>query len=315
MSSERVLVVRFSAIGDCVLAAWPATALRRCRPTVHIGWAVDSRCADVLASPDLVDDVHPMPRGEWKRRGSVRSLPAVLRAYMSLRPYRYDVGVDLQGHTKTALCLRLSGARVRWGVRPTDAFAAGLNRRLGISAHGAHELDLYRAVADALGWGPLPDRPLMPNVEFEERDRPLATIQTGAGFPDKRYPITHWREVARGLAARGFEVWALGGPGDPRLGIPEATDRVGELSLSEALAAIAGSAVHLAGDTGTGHAAAAYGVPVVSAFGPSDPARFRPWSERAVVLREAQETGAVSPDAVLAAVLKLVEGRGVAFPR
>ena len=41
----------------------------------------------------------------------------------------------------------------------------------------------------------------------------------------------------------------------------------------------------IGGDTGPLHLAAAVGVPVVALFGPTDPARSRPYSPRAIVLR------------------------------
>ncbi|MBC8063619.1 MAG: hypothetical protein H7Y17_02220, partial [Chlorobia bacterium] len=41
------------------------------------------------------------------------------------------------------------------------------------------------------------------------------------------------------------------------------------------MSAVAHSTIHLAADTGTGHMAAAFGVPFVSVFGPTDPKLFR----------------------------------------
>ena len=74
------------------------------------------------------------------------------------------------------------------------------------------------------------------------------------------------------------------------------------------MAAVAESHLHLAGDTGTGHIAAAYGTPVVSVFGPTPPERYRPWSARARVLRDdSKSVEAVSPDLILAEALSVLE--------
>jgi ADP-heptose:LPS heptosyltransferase len=59
--------------------------------------------------------------------------------------------------------------------------------------------------------------------------------------------------------------------------------------------------LHLAADTGTGHIAAAYGVPFVSVFGPTDPKLFRPYSDEGVVLRASDRAGDVEPAQILAA--------------
>jgi len=80
---------------------------------------------------------------------------------------------------------------------------------------------------------------------------------------------------------------------------------VGKLGLRETMSVIASSSLTLAADTGAGHLAAAYGVPVVSIFGPTDPDEFRPYTDRSVVLKEGQSTGLVRPEQVVESALKL----------
>ena len=66
--------------------------------------------------------------------------------------------------------------------------------------------------------------------------------------------------------------------------------------------------LHLAADTGTGHAASAYGTPVVSVFGPTDPALYRPWGGRSTMLRNGDDTACVSSGEVAAAAHELLAG-------
>ncbi len=51
--------------------------------------------------------------------------------------------------------------------------------------------------------------------------------------------------------------------------------------------------------------AAAYGVPVVSVFGPTNPVWYRPYTERGIVLKEGKRTEDVRPEAVLEAAREL----------
>ena len=67
MSAPRFLLVRFSAIGDCVLSAWAATAIRHKYPEAYLCWAVESRCAAVVDRQRLVTRVCEMPRDRWKK--------------------------------------------------------------------------------------------------------------------------------------------------------------------------------------------------------------------------------------------------------
>ena len=100
MSSPRVLIVRFSAIGDCIMAAWPVSSIRKAWPDSWIAWAVQMRCSPVVDTATLVDSRHIFPRERWKRSGWS---PAVWReqlvAYSRLRRQRLDYGFDFQGHS------------------------------------------------------------------------------------------------------------------------------------------------------------------------------------------------------------------------
>ncbi|MBS1724974.1 MAG: glycosyltransferase family 9 protein [Armatimonadetes bacterium] len=302
----RILVVRFAAIGDCVMTAWPVTAIRAALPEAKIVWAVQDRCSPVVDTDRLVNELHEVPRDDWKRRrGSIAVWGEQLRSYTALRKIPIDIGFDFQGHSKTALMLRLSGAKKRLASRATDAFASLLNPPRRLVPDGPHEIDLGFALVRSELDVPRVEPPLMPAVQGQGQEGTV-TIQTGAGERRKAYPRELWSEVACSLSQKGLRVVSLGGKQDPHLDPGASEDAVGALDLRGAMGAVAASRVHLAADTGTGHIAAAYGVPVVSIFGPTDPARFRPYSSKAKVLKNAAEPGSVSPDQVVSACMELI---------
>ena len=239
-----------------------------------------------------------------------------LVAYSRLRSQRLDYGFDFQGHSKTAMCLRLANPKVRLASRATDVFAKRLNRVIELEPGPIHEVELgYRLVRQIHDF-PTVETPIMPTFADRRREiasafgptKRLITIQTGAGESFKTYPASQWAEVADRLAAPDRQLVAIGGPNDPKIDHPAVVDKIGAWSLAQALAAVAESGLHLACDTGTGHAAAAYGTPVVSVFGPTDPAVYRPWGRRATVLRHGDDTASVSPSEVAEAALELLEG-------
>lgn len=140
---------------------------------------------------------------------------------------------------------------------------------------------------------------LPPGVSLPKR---FISIQTGAGSAHKSYPADLWQEAASLLEARGIPVAAIGGQRDPDL---ECTcSLAGKLSLSQSLSVVAQSAVHLAADTGTGHAAAAYGVPLVSVFGPENPKKCRPYTSRMTLLHKGGETSANRPQDLAEAAIE-----------
>jgi len=305
--SARVLIVRFSAIGDCVMTAWAVTALRQSHPSARIVWAVQERCAPVIDDGRLANRVVLADMDDWrKRRWSPATWRAQLATFTRLRAEKFDVGFDFQGHSKTAICLRLSGAKERLAGRATDGLAGWLNQVVKECDAGGHEVERAMRLVSARFAVTLPDRPIMPQVGGT-LDPKLVTIQTGAGGKGKAYPIESFQEVAKELVRLGHRVVGLGGPRDPELQVPGAEDRAGKASLRDSMALVAASRLHLASDTGTGHIAAAYGVPVVSVFGPMPADRYRPFTDRGIVLDRGPDPAAVPVADVLHACQTLLE--------
>jgi len=137
-------------------------------------------------------------------------------------------------------------------------------------------------------------------VALEGRSRlGLVTIAVGTGPPKKVYH--RWGDVARSLMERGLRVAFVGGPGEIAPDVEGVQNLVGRLSLPETMQWIAASRVHLAADTGSGHIAAAYGVPVVSVFGWTDPDVYRPYGDRVTVLDAGKDMTLVDPAAIVEA--------------
>ena len=308
MSAPRVLLVRFSAIGDCVMASWTASAIRNAYPDCHLVWAIQERCAPVVDTARLVSRLVLADMDAWRgKRWSPSTWSSQLATFSSLRRERFDVGFDLQGHSKTALCLRLSGAKKRLASRATDLLARRLNTVVKTTPKSPHEVDVAVSLIQTELSVTLPELPIMPGGEVSIQPR-LVSLQTGAGGKGKAYPIDSFRRVAESLRDAGWTVVGLGGPRDEKLGIEGATDYAGTKSLAESMEVVRTSALHVASDTGTGHIAAAYGVPVVSIFGPMAAERFRPWTSRGIVLSNGIDPGAVHPQDVVEACNSLLSG-------
>lgn len=281
MSTPRILIVKFSAIGDCVMGVPTAAVIRRRFPDSFIAWAVDPRCGDVLDDDHLLSLKFEVPREKWKKGGPESSWLAQLRHFAKLRQYGFDYGLDLQGHSKTALCLRLAKPKKRLAMRATDPFVKMLNPVMPASDEKTHmvkrNLEVLRTLTGITGEPEF----LMPKLDVCRKEK-LVSIAISTGHFTKTVPVQVWESTAEQLIRQGFEVAFLGGPTDPhpKIGI----DYVGKLPLIETMKIVAQSAVHLAGDTGTGHIAAAYGVPVVSVFRNTAPEIYRPFTDLGKVL-------------------------------
>lgn len=311
----KLLVVKFSSIGDCVMAAHTATVFRESHPTSQLVWAIDPRCSAVVAgtnatsraplkSDHLVDEFFEIPWETWKMK-RVSSLTRI-RHYLKLREHKFDAAVDLQGHAKTAICLRLSGAKKRISCKALDPLAKLLNPVCSQdpNAHWVEEhlRALQQVVPDAFG----ELVPLMPDVAVppDLDGLPLVTIAVGTGHPTKNYQ--RWKEVAESLVQSGALVAFIGGPNESAPQVEGTQDLVGKISLAETMGWIRASWVHAAADTGSGHIAAAYGVPVVSVFGKTRPEKCAPYTDKRTVLDASVTMDQLEPSRVVEAVQRWV---------
>lgn len=305
------------------MAAHVPSRIRRTLPDAYIGWAVEDRCADVVDTERLIDFRHEIARGRLRRkRWSPATWREVLSYYARLREKRFDVGLDLQGHSKTGICLRLARPKRRIAVKATDPFVRILNPVMERPVHATHVVELALACLGQVLESDADSSPIMPNVRpLRPRalanvpmDKPLITIAVNAGQPDKAYPLERWQIVADALSKDGFTVAFLGGPESSAPNVAGSFDFVGKLTLAESMSAIEASCLHLAGDTGAGHIAGAYRVPGVSVFGPTDPAVFRPYSDTCMVLREGRDTANVPAEQVIEAAYCQLERYGRKLP-
>lgn len=294
------------------MSAYIATAIRNAQPDARVVWAVESRCAPVIDDLRLVTDLVEFPRDRWrKKRWSPATWRAQLSLFSKLRRDKCSVGLDLQGHSKTAICLRIANPNRRLSVFATDALAKRLNPLLQGDPDGKHRIERMMDGLRTFGEFQLPEYPIMPtpipstDLGLSSTAR-LATVSTGAGAQNKQYPAAQWREVATGLVSQGFHVGFLGASVDPMIEVPGTQSFVGMFDLRQTMSAVAHSTIHLAADTGTGHMAAAFGVPFVSVFGPTDPELFRPYSSKGVVLRQSDRPSDVRPERILSAVEELI---------
>jgi ADP-heptose:LPS heptosyltransferase len=312
----RALVVRFTAIGDCVMAVPVASAIRAKYPDAHITWAVEPYCSPVIDTERLVNEAILFPRDDWQRhRWSPKTWRDQLKTYLSMRGRNFDIGIDLQGHAKTAMCLRLAKPRKRIAVAAKDLVAKRLNPKVEVGRMDKHTIEHGLFALSKLEDFPTDVQFIMPRLRAEceavskrlTNGKPLATISISAGGSAKIYPVDRWATVAQGLISRGFQVAFLGGPKDPASPLPSARDWVGKLTLRESMAAVSLSAIHLAADTGSGHMAAAYNVAVVSVFGTTSVRWYRPYTSNGIVLDGQGAISAITPDQILDASDRLLE--------
>lgn len=307
---KRVLIIRLSSIGDVTHALPVAAALKDSFPHLELTWIVEEMSADIVTGSPCLNNVIVIPRNRWKKQGRLTS-PTVWREYYDLlrtvRKGRFDVALDLQGYAKSALLALASGARYRFGWHRMRDGSSLISRPLPTRPGSLHRVDLFLDVPAALGAARHPVRfPLHIPHETVAKTTALlaekgisqkyAVINPAVGSPTRKWPAENYGKLAIGLAERfGLGIVLIGSGKDSVVcgQVLEATrgpaefpivDLSGKTNIKELAAVLEKCAVHVCGDTGSAHIAAALGRPVVALYGPTDPGYAGPWLQAGNVL-------------------------------
>ncbi|GAB6062342.1 glycosyltransferase family 9 protein [Deferrisoma palaeochoriense] len=273
----KVLLLRFSSLGDVVLATAAVEALRADRPDVEV---------HVLTKPAFREIflTHPGVAGcvDWDPEEGIVALAR------KIRRERYDWIVDLHG-TLRARALRALTPGARW----TRYRKGTLRRRLAVWLRNpdllddTHVVDRYIAALGRLGVRRTRRLPrLYPGEAHRGRvsellaaagwdgDARLVALAPGARWPTKAWPEEHWRALAGRLQGGGALPVVVGGPEDREL-----ADRIlaggrganlaGRTTILETAAALAWCEALVTNDSAPMHMATAVGTRVVALFGPT----------------------------------------------
>jgi ADP-heptose:LPS heptosyltransferase len=304
---RRVVLIRPCCIGDVVQATAAAAALHRHYPQAQITWAVGTWSRQVVEAwqptvsiLDTGKDANPA--GSWR---------GFWRLVRQLRAGHYDLAVSLVRSPLVSAAVALSGIPYRVGIDSAGR-GFGYNLRVPIDpAARRHEAAVYLDVVRALG---AETDGIYPHIPLTETDTAAACdLLTAHGVSDaylvvnpsggknpgavmdvKRYPPDKLARLVRLLQPTlGFtHVVIVAGPGDHALaaavsahlgGIPH-TAFVGSLTFRQIGAIGRRARLYLGNDTGLTHYAAAAGAPTAMLLGPTDPARYAPYTPRSVAL-------------------------------
>ncbi len=211
-SLRSVLVIRYSALGDVVLATSVLEPLRARFPDARIEWVTSPAYAPLLEGLPGLARVHRLGRG---------GLREAVELAVKLRG-RFDLAIDLQNKVKSAIVARAAGRRQLVFRRRTPGQSALALLGVDPPVRGPGATQLYADVLRPLGV----DRPGRIQVALpgDARDaaaaalagarRPRVAVAPGASQATKLWAPERFAAVADALAARGASIVLAGGPAD-----------------------------------------------------------------------------------------------------
>jgi len=296
----KILVITPSWIGDTV-AAQPLFM----RLHDHFPGAV----IDALAPPWVAAVLRAMPQINGQildnrfAHGQLRLRERWAQG-RGLKQRGYAAAYVLPNSLKSALIPFFAGIPQRIGFTGESRYAL-INVRHTLDRQATPlQVERYAILAESPG-KPLP-RPLSnPRLVCDTTER-IATLEAlglnlqpapvvfcpGAEFgPAKRWPETHFAQLARLLGAQGIPVWLLGSGKDAKVGetIAQLADGCarnlcGMTDLTQAIHLISAARHVVTNDSGLMHVAAALNTPLTALFGSSSPGYTPPLSSQATIL-------------------------------
>ncbi len=298
---RRILIIKWSAMGDVVIASALFEDIRRAFPEAELhlntlpAWqhlfAHDPRFQRLLLI-DIRDRHHPL-RQAWTWLQQVRA-------------QHYDLIIDLQSTDRSRWLVALASiGRTRWRM--------GNNRHYPYTIQppplprSTHILHRMQAALHGAGIATPSERPQL-HIPAENQHRTAHLLQThglqsgqfALLFPGcnrhgwlKRWPRAAYAQLARRLVELGLTRCVLIGGPDEQDDCREIAQLAGDCVLNlcgqTQILDIPPLAAHarllIANDTGTAHLASASSTPMVVLCGPTDPRRVKPLGQNVSALQ------------------------------
>jgi heptosyltransferase III len=289
-SRSRIAVIRLRSMGDCVLTTPALALLKAYRPDLNVRVVVEPRFAGVFEDNPDVDEISP-------RVGS-----------------QVDLALNLHGGTRSMWMTLVSGAKLRAGF--------GHHRYSWIYSHHipraqeilGEERPVHTAehLASAMFWLGVP-RSEIPRAKLIAGMRPscppYVVMHPFAATAEKTWPAEQFVAVADQMQAAGLQPIIVAGLADDIAPFSKfQVQRNQPLSALKNL--VSGAALFIGNDSGPSHVAAAFGIPVVVLFGPSDPVTWSPWRTESRVLTSHGSITRIAVEEVMA-VAEALRNRNV----
>jgi heptosyltransferase-2 len=309
----RLLVRGPNWIGDAVMCEPAIASLRLLFPAAEIALLVRPAVAELFRGHPGIDRLLV-----YQNRGQHAGFMGKWRLSRTLRQSRFQMALLFQNAFEAAWLAVLAGIPTRYGYA-TDGRGWLLTHPVPVSDHRTHvhQVQYYWNLLRSLGAGEVPESPRLYLSHDEERRMALKLTEAGMSANDfligvnpgsmygaaKRWLPERYAEVtdrlidhAKNDLGRTARAVIVGARGEEALGRAVA-DRMrhpalvfsGGTTIRELMAIIRRCGLFLTNDTGPMHIAAAFQVPLVAVFGPTDVRTTAPFGEGHALVRHAVE--------------------------
>ncbi|MBW2076200.1 MAG: lipopolysaccharide heptosyltransferase II [Deltaproteobacteria bacterium] len=303
---QKILVRATNWVGDAVLITPSLVALKKTFPHAQITVLANPWVLPLLVNHPAVDRTMIIDKGT----GLLCSMGKLTRIISNLRNEGFDLAVLFQNAFEAAFLASMGGVRYRIGYN-TDGRGFLLTHTVIRDEHilGVHQVDYYLGLIEAMGWqvegrepslflnvGDIETTSLMLSSHGIEDHHVIVGLNPGATYGSaKRWPEERFAAIGDWAVERwNARVILFGSSSERDIGLRVSRrmqhapiNLCGLTTLGEVMALIKRCNFFVTNDSGLMHIAAAFHVPLVALFGPTNHITTGPVSETATIVRHA----------------------------
>lgn len=289
---SRVLLVRVGMLGDTIWGTAPIDKiLKHYGPTAKVDLLLRKGMGGLFRHDPRVGRVFEVSRKKLPLPFSPTKLRILWHSFL----HCYELALDMETRSFCALLFRLLRAKKKILARAIRKEIAAPTEHAVVSVRKIARLALPEELADAVT-----PRLTVP-VEIDHRalfpaEGPYICLHFGNSWlasgrnAVRAWPASRWRQLLSDWKTYfpSHTPVVIGTTSEKRLaqsitdgihGLDELVDLSGRTDLLQMMAVIAGSDALISTDTGPSHMAAALGIPVVAAFGPTQRLQTGPFAD------------------------------------
>jgi heptosyltransferase II len=301
---KKILVRAPNWVGDAVLTTPCLAALRKVFSHAQITVLTNPWVLPIVVNNPDVDRTMIIEKG----KDLIHSITELMRIVSRLKNERFDLAVLFQNAFEAAFLASIGGARYRIGYN-TDGRGFLLTHKVIRNEQilKVHQVEYYLGLIEAMGWHAEAREPILflRDGDIDSASQMLSSygiedshfilgFNPGATYGSaKRWPEERFAIIGDWAAERwNAKVLLFGSYAERNIGI-RISQRMhfaplnlcGLTTLGQAMALIKRCNLFLTNDSGLMHIAAAFDVPLVAIFGPTNPVTTGPRSKNAIIVR------------------------------
>jgi len=271
MESKKILIIRFSSIGDIILTTPVIRCLKMQLPGVEIHFVTKAAFKETLVNNPYLSKLHTFQKD-------------VSEIYNELKAENFDLVIDLHKNLRSArLKQQLKTKSKSFNKLNLQKFLA-VRLKLVKALPDKHIVDRYLETIEPLGVKPdgkgldyflsINDFVDVKTLYLKNAVTNYTVLVAGGSYFTKQIPLNKLAEICSRIKT---PVVILGGPSDRIIGeelkkqFPQLINLCGSLTLNQSASVIKQSALVVTSDTGLMHMAAAFNKRIISVWGNTIP--------------------------------------------